>query len=308
MAVAELKRRVRLTYNIPLYPTERLWDLNASLGAEYCPDHRDPQGSRCIKLSTSALRPIAGLRAGLKEPLRLDRILPPGSTNPTLDKAVIYTMACGGPYLSTQRIYMIATEKGTLVSKENLDMGSCGSWNKIEFPDQPLDLSGMNVLNAGIWANLATVPPLSAEFHFMGMELVISAEVDEDVIEKATVRVCVKDANTDRAIPLASVELWSDRLVKSGRTGLSGCTTLTDVPTTKTGVRYKLIVSAFGYGSTSQPVVVLPGFNDFEVRLEWSVPGWVKWGVIGAGAVVVGGTLMAYARRGVGGERAEARG
>jgi hypothetical protein len=302
MAVAELRKRVRLSHSIPLYPTEKLWDLSNSLGAEYCPEHRDHQGSRCIRLSTSAIRPVAGLRAGLKEPLRLDRILPPGSTNPTLDKAVIYTMACGSPYLSTQRIYMIATEKGTLVSKENLDMGSCGRWNKIEFPDQPIDLSGMNVLNAGIWANLVTVPPLSAEFHFMGMELVVSAEVDETVTEKAEVRVCVKDSKTNRAIPLASVELWSDRLVKSGRTGLSGCATLSDVPTTRTGARYKLVASAFGYASTSMPVTVVPGFNDFEVKLEQSVPEWAKWGVIGAGAIVIGGTVMAYARRGAGGE------
>jgi hypothetical protein len=306
MAVAELQRRVRLRFNIPLYPTEKLWTASIdSVGWEYCPAHRDPQGSKCLILYTTAIRPAAKLIAYLKEPLRLERILPSGSTNPTLDKAVIYTMACGGPYFSTQRIYTIATEKGTLVSK-SLDMGSCGSWNKIEFPDQPLDLSGMNVLNASIKANLVTVPPLRAEFHFMGMELVVSAEVREDVVEKATVRVCVKDAKTDRAIPLASVELWSDGLVKSGRTGLSGCTTLSDVPTTRTGTRYKLVASAPGYAGTSQPVTVVPGFNDFEVKLERSVPGWVKWGVIGAGAIVIGGTVMAYARRGAGGERAEA--
>jgi hypothetical protein len=302
MAVAELRRRVRLSYNIPLYPTEKLWDLGTSLGAEYCPDHRDPQGSRCIKLSTSARRLVAGLRAELKERLSLGRILPPVSANPALDKAVIYTMACGNPYYSNQRIFAIATEKGTLVSKGNLDMGSCGSWNKIEFPDQPIDLSGMNVLNAGIWANLVTLPLLRAEFHFMGMELVVSADVEEDVVEKATVRVCVKDSKTSRAIPLASVELWSDRLVKSGRTGLSGCATLSDVPTTRTGARYKLVASASGYASTSKPVIVVPGLNDFEVELVWSVPGWLKWGLIGAGAVVIGGTAIAYTRRETGGE------
>jgi hypothetical protein len=136
----------------------------------------------------------------------------------------------------------------------------------------------------------------------MGMELVVSAEVGEDVIEKAEVRVCVKDANTNRAIPLASVELWSDRLVKSGRTGLSGCTTLSGVPTAKTGIRYKLVASAFGHASTSTSVTVVPGFNDFEVKLVWSVPEWLKWGIIGAGAVVIGGTAIAYTRRGAGGE------
>jgi hypothetical protein len=302
MAVVELQRRVRLSYNILLYPTEKLWTASIdSVGWEYCPVHKDPQGSKCLKLYTTAVRPLANLIAYLKEPLRLGRILPSDSTNPTLDKAVIYTMACRSPYLSTKRIYRIGSDKGTLLEK-NLDMGSCGNWNKIEAPDQPLDLSGVSELNAFIRANLVTTPPLSAELHFMGMELVVSADVREDVLEKATVRVCVKDAKTNRAIPLASVELWSDRLVKSGRTGLSGCTTLTDVPTTKTGTRYKLVVSAFGYESTSQPVMVLPGFNDFEVKLERSIPEWVKWGVIGAGVVVVGGTLMAYARRGVGGE------
>jgi hypothetical protein len=136
---------------------------------------------------------------------------------------------------------------------------------------------------------------------------VLSAEVEPEVVEKATIMVCVKDAKTKRAIPLASVELWSDRLVKSGRTGLSGCATLADVPTTKTGARYKLVASAFGYASTSRPVIVVPGFNDFEVELEWSVPEWAKWGVIGAGAIVIGGTAIAYTRRGAGGERAEER-
>jgi hypothetical protein len=302
MAVAELQRRVRLSYNIPLYPTEKLWTARAdSVGWEYCPAHKDPQGSRCLRLYTTALRPVAKLVAYLKEPLKLERILPSGSTNPTLDKAVIYTMACRGPYLSTTRVYRIESNKGTLVEKD-LDMGSCGTWNKIEAPDQPLDLSGVSELNARIGANLATAPPISAELHFMGMELVVSADVGGDVLEKATVKACVKDAKTNRAIPLASVELWSDRLVKSGRTGLSGCVTLTDVPTARTGVRYKLIVSAFGYGSTSQPVTVLPGFNDFEVKLEWSVPEWVKWGIIGSGVIVIGGTIMAYARRGARGE------
>jgi hypothetical protein len=136
----------------------------------------------------------------------------------------------------------------------------------------------------------------------MGMELVVSAEVGEDVIEKATVRVCVKDSKTNRAIPLASVELWSDGLVKSGRTGLSGCVTLTDVPTTKTGIRYKLVVSAFAYAGTSTAVIVLPGFNDFEVKLVWSVPEWAKWGIIGSAIIAIGGTAIAYTRRGVGGE------
>jgi hypothetical protein len=302
MAVAELQKKVRLRFNIPLYPTEKLWSATIdSVGWEYCPIHRDPQGSKCLKLHTTAIRPLAKMVAYLKEPLRLERTLPPGSANPMLDKAVIYTMACGGPYISTTRVYRVESDKGVLVEKD-LDMGSCGSWNKIEAPDQPLDLSGVRELNARIGANLATAPLLSAEFHFMGMELVVSAEVGEDVIEKADVRVCVKDANTNRAIPLASVELWSDRLVKSGRTGLSGCTTLSDVPTTKTGIRYKLVVSAFGYASTSTSVTVVPGFNDFEVKLVWSVPEWLKWGIIGAGAVVIGGTVMAYTRRGAGGE------
>jgi hypothetical protein len=74
------------------------------------------------------------------------------------------------------------------------------------------------------------------------------------------------------------------------------------VPTTETGAIYKLVASAFGYGSTSMPATVVPGFNYFEVKLEWSVPEWAKWGVIGAGAVVIGGTAIAYTRRGAGGE------
>jgi hypothetical protein len=306
MATAELRKRIRLTFSIPLYPTEKLWTASIdSVGWEHCPEHRDPQGSECIKLSTTAIRPVANLFAYLKEPLRLERILPPGSTNPTLDKAVIYTMACGGPYLSIKRIYRVTSDKGTLVEKD-LDMGSCGTRNKIEVPDRPLDLVGISELNAHIIANLVTVPPLSAEFHFMGMELVVSADVEEDVIEKAEVRVCVKDAKTGGAVPLASVELWSDRLVASGRTGLNGCVTLKDVPATRTGISYKLVASAPLYSSTSMPVVVRSGFNIFEVKLVRSVPEWLKWGVIGAGAIVIGGTAIAYTRRGAEGERAEA--
>lgn len=157
------------------------------------------------------------------------------------------------------------------------------------FPNIAQSIAGYNTLQVGLYAAGSCLAGGFVD-HFMDIKFSIRYVPDVPP-EPSTVRIFVTNRETGNPVNRAYVALKEGtRVVADGYTGSDGWVEFQNVPGGTVGIGYDLTVTASGYYSYTDTVLVQPGVNSFNIELTptpTEPPPWWTWWLVG-GVVAIG--------------------